>query len=362
MIDTPAQLQKRSERKFPCGLTVTTLWGAGICLAAAAGLLVSCASAKHEAAGATVPRLVWPPPPDAPYVVYLRSITQPADVQIKSPALKRLVNWVTGMGVGEGKLVNPFGLALDESGSLCITDTGANVVCLYDEAGKKWHRWDRAGKIRFVAPVAVAKKGDVLFVADSGLARVLAFNTTGQLLFQINHDLGRPVGLAILNDRLYVADVGRHCIAVFDLNGNFIFRFGRHGADPGDFNYPTHASADGQGHLLVTDSMNSRVQIFDADGHFLSAIGSAGDTSGHFGRPKGVAVDKLGHIYVMDALYNNVQIFDPSGKLLLILGGSGIAPGEFALPNGIAISADNRIYVADCLNHRIQVFQYIGPS
>jgi DNA-binding beta-propeller fold protein YncE len=362
MSDTPGQFQKRSERKFPGRLTVTSLLGAGICLVAAAGLVVSCASAKHKVVEAGVPKPVWPPPPDAPYVVYVRSIGQPADVQIKSSAFKRVVNWITGMGVGEGKLINPFGIALDDSGSLCITDTGANVVCLYDEAGKKWHRWDSAGKIRFVAPVAVAKKGDVLFVADSGLAQVLAFNTAGKLLFQINHDLGRPSGLAILGDRLYVADVGRHCVAVFDLNGNFIFRFGTHGTGPGEFNYPTHASADGQGHLLVTDSMNSRVQVFNADGHFLSAIGSAGDTSGHFGRPKGVAVDRLGHIYVMDALFNNLQIFDPSGKLLLIVGGSGTAPGEFALPNGIAIGADNRIYVADCLNRRIQVFQYIGPS
>jgi DNA-binding beta-propeller fold protein YncE len=359
MTAAPRPFQKRSGWRFPAGASLLI---AGICLAAAAGLVVSCASTKHEAADIHAPNPAWPPPPDAPYVVYLRSFSQPSDVQIKSSSVKRFVNWVTGMGVGEGKLVNPFGLALDESGGLCITDTGANAVCLYDEVGKKWHRWDSAGKIHFVAPVAVAKKGDTVFVADSGLAQVLAFNPAGKLLFQINHDCGRPSGLAILGNRLFVTDVNQHCVAVFDLQGNFIFRFGRRGVNPGEFNFPTHASADAHGRLFVTDSMNGRVQAFDAGGHFLFAIGSPGDTSGHFGRPKGVAVDQFGHVYVVDALFNNLQIFDLSGKLLLIVGGSGTAPGEFALPNGIAIGADNRIYVADSLNHRIQVFQYIGPS
>jgi sugar lactone lactonase YvrE len=359
MTDAPRPFPKRSRWGFPAAAVLLI---AGICLATAAGLVVSCASTNHATADIHSPAPAWPPPPDAPCVVYLRSFSQPADVQIKSSAFKRFVNWATGLGEGEGKLVNPFGLALDDSGSLCITDTGANMVCLYNETGKKWQRWDSAGKIHFVAPVAVAKKGDILFVADSALAQVLAFNTAGKLLFQINHDLGRPAGVAILGDRLFVTDVGQHCVAVFDLRGNFIFRFGRRGVNPGEFNFPTHALADAHGRLFVTDSMNGRVEAFDAEGHFLFAIGSAGDTSGHFGRPKGVAVDKFGHVYVMDALFNNLQIFDLSGKLLLILGGSGTAPGEFALPNGIAIGADNRIYVADSLNHRIQVFQYIGPS
>ena len=348
-------------RSLPPGLQLAYVPVALIFLGLALGLVVSCASVDSTAA-AHAPSPSWPPPPDTPYVTYLSSISQPADVAIKASAFKRFVNWVTGMGVGEGRLLNPVGVTSDASGNVCFTDTGANVVCCYNEAAKKWGRWDRAGKIHFAAPVAVAKKGEVLYVADSGLDQVLVFDTAGKGLFSINHDLGKPSGLAILGDRLFVTDVARHCVTVFDLSGHYIFRFGQRGIKPGEFNYPTHISADASNRLWVTDAMNGRVQGFTAEGKWLATIGSAGDTSGHFGRPKGVAVDALGHVYVADALFNNIQVFDQVGKLLLVIGQSGARPGEFALPNGIAIGADNRIYVADSLNHRIQVLRYVGPS
>jgi DNA-binding beta-propeller fold protein YncE len=305
---------------------------------------------------------VWPPPPDQARVIYVRSITQPADVGIRGNALRRFANWFAGTATDDKRLVNPFGIALDESGGFCVTDTGANRVCYFDAANRRWQQWDHAGNVRFVAPVAVAKKGGVIFVADSALGEVVALDTEGRLLFEIKQGVVRPSGLAILGEQLYVSDAGCHCVAVFDLRGNRLSNFGERGTGPGEFNFPTHIAADSHGHLLVTDSLNSRVQVFDADGKYESEFGSAGDTSGHFGRPKGVAADSFGHIYVADAVFDNIQVFDLSGRLLLSLGETGTGPGEFGLPNGIAISPDNRIYVTDPGNHRVQVFQYVGQQ
>jgi DNA-binding beta-propeller fold protein YncE len=305
---------------------------------------------------------VWPPPPDAARVVYVQSITQPADVGIRGNALKRFANWFTGSAGGDKRLVNPFGIALDENGGFCVTDTGANRVCYYDAAKRRWQQWDHAGNVHFAAPVAAAIKGGVIFVADSALGEVVALDTEGKLLFEIKQGVARPSGLAILGEQLYVSDAGCHCVAVFDLHGNRISNFGERGTGPGQFNFPTHIAADSRGHLLVTDSLNSRVQVFDANGKYESEFGSAGDTSGHFGRPKGVAADSFGHIYVADAMFDNIQVFDLSGRLLLSLGVTGSGPGEFGLPNGIAISPDNRIYVTDPGNHRVQVFQYVGQQ
>jgi len=304
----------------------------------------------------------WPPLPDVARVVFVRSITQPADVGIKGSALKRFANWFVGSAGDDKRLVNPFGIALDESGGFCVTDTGANRVCRFDAANQRWQQWDHIGNIHFAAPVAVAEKGGIIFVADSALGEVVAFDLTGKLQFEIKQGLTRPSGLAILGNQLYVSDAGCHCVGVFDLQGNRVTNFGERGTGPGEFNFPTHITADNQGHLLVTDSLNSRIQVLDASGKYLSEIGSAGDTSGHFGRPKGVAVDTFGHIYVADAVFDNLQIFDLSGRLLLSIGQTGTGPGEFGLPNGIAIGADNRIYVTDPGNHRIQVFQYVGQQ
>jgi DNA-binding beta-propeller fold protein YncE len=302
----------------------------------------------------------WPPPPAEPYVVYVRSISRPADIGAKPAVMSRLTTWVTGTDRDSSDAVRPFGLALDQAGNLLVTDTEANSVSYLDRAKKKWLRWESAGKTRFRSPVGIARHGSTFFVADSALGKVIAFDEQQRLLFEMTRELERPSGLALHGERLFVADAQRHQIVVFDVRGQFLSKFGRRGSGPGEFNFPTHVNVDAGGRILVTDSLNYRIQVFNADGSFLRIIGSAGDGPGHFGRPKGVAVDQAGHIYVADALFDNVQIFDGAGRLLLTWGETGSEAGMFWMPNAIAISRANEIYVADTFNHRIQVFQYTG--
>jgi len=305
------------------------------------------------------PAPVWPPPPAAPAVIYERDISAPADIGVRASVFSRMADWITGIGKVKGRLVNPFGLALDDAGNLLVTDTGANAVCFLDLSHKKWLRWESVGKLRFQSPVAVARHGETFFVADSALGKVIAFDAKGKLQFEITNGLVRPSGLALLGGRLYVADAGQHQVLIFDVAGKFISKFGQRGDGPGEFNFPTHINTDAAGLVYVTDSLNCRIQVFAADGQFLRAFGSTGDGPGHFSRPKGVAVDPAGHVYVVDAVFDNVQVFDGQGRLLMDWGGSGQAPGEFWLPNAIVIGRDNEIYVADSFNHRVQVFRYI---
>ena len=63
-------------------------------------------------------------------------------------------------------------------------------------------------------------------------------------------------------------------------NRRFISEFGRRGAGPGEFNFPTHINVDAAGRVYVTDSLNCRIQVFDASGQFQRAFGSAGDGAG----------------------------------------------------------------------------------
>jgi DNA-binding beta-propeller fold protein YncE len=322
-----------------------------------------CAQVQHPPISSSpqAKPLVWPSPPEVARIGYVQTILRPADIGMKLSAFTRFGHWITGSEKGNEPFLKPFGLALDENENICLTDTGANAVCYYERPKKKWHRWTKIGNVRLASPVAIAKRGGTLFVADSVLARIIAFREDGKLLFQITNHLGRPSGVVILNDRLFVADAQRHVIVVFNLNGDFQREFGRRGIGRGEFNFPTHLAVDGRGNLVVTDSMNARVQILDADGNYKGEIGNIGDSPGHFGRPKGTAVDSLGNVYVLDGLFDNLQIFDHAGRLLLNFGETGGQPGQFWLANGIAITRENEILVADSYNHRIQVFKYVGP-
>ena len=304
----------------------------------------------------------WPPPPAEPRVVYVRDIARPSDIGAKPSVFSQLANWITGAGQEKGALSKPFGLALDDAGNLVVTDTGANAVCVLDFAQKKWSRWESAGKNRFKSPVAAVRHGQTLFVADSALGKVIAFDEKGRLQFEITQELERPAGLALFGEKLFVADSQRHQVVVFDVRGKFISKFGRRGGGPGEFNFPTHVSADATGRIYVTDSLNHRIQIFDANGQFVRAFGSAGNGPGFFSRPKGVAADHFGHVYAVDAVFDNVQVFDEQNRLLMNWGEGGQGPGEFWLPNAIVISRDGDIYVADSYNHRIQVFRYLGKE
>jgi hypothetical protein len=325
--------------------------------------LISCARQHSPAPPATpAKQLVWPEPPDTARVAYVQSVQRPADIGIKLSAFKRFGHWLTGSEKGNEALMKPFGLSLDENDNLCLTDTGANAVCFYDRAKKKFQRWDKIGPWHFIAPVAAVHSKEVFYVADSGLGRIIAFNEAGKLVFETTNHLARPSGLVLFQDQLFVADAQLHRVVVFDRQGHFQSQFGRRGVAEGEFNFPTHIAADGRGNLLVTDSINQRIQIVDTHGQFKGQLGSAGDSPGHFSRPKGVAADSFGHIYVVDALFDNIQIFDDAGRLLLNLGETGGGAGEFWLPNGIAISRNNEIYVADSYNHRLQILKYIGPS
>jgi streptogramin lyase len=350
--------ETRNPKSEKAGLNTLARWSALVALLPMF-LLTACVSVKEGSAAAKPAERVWPEAPAEPHVAYVQSIHQPGDAGVRWSGAKRFSHWLFGADKGQGNLVRPFGVSLDEADNLCIADTGAAMVCFLDRGRKTWQSWDKVGAMDLSSPVALVKQKNTFFVADSGLRKVLAFDAKGRPLFECTQPMTRPSGLAIAGDKLFVADAGEHRILVFDLNGKYLTAFGKRGTEPGEFNYPTHLATDAKGRLYVTDSMNFRIQVFDAAGHYENSIGSVGDSSGSLSRPKGVAVDRDGNVYVVDALFDNLQIFDQSGQFLLAVGEAGEAAGEFWMPAGIAVSREGLIYVADSYNRRIQVFKHL---
>ncbi len=307
--------------------------------------------------------MVWPPPPAAARIRFVRTIAEPRDLGIEKSFFGRLVDAVTGKKAGH--LIRPTGIA-ERDGLLYVADSGAQAVWIFDPANQRSATITSVNGANLVSPVAVAVRPDgSFFVADSYLKKVFLLDREGKFLRTVAEDgIERPAALAYdeTNDRLYVADSAGQRIDVFTSDGARVTAWGSRGLGDGEFNFPSYLALERSGVLLVTDALNYRVQAFDRDGKFLWKIGHEGDGSGDFASPKGVAADSDGHLYVVDALFDTVQIFNAEGGLLLSFGDRGTAPGKFWLPEGAFIDRQDRIYVADSFNRRIQVFEFLGTS
>ena len=324
----------------------------------AALLFVGDGSLAAEAAGPAGQGIAWPPPPAQARIRYVRSIATPADWGVTPNVFARLVDMLTGET--QLRFVRPTGVAVRDK-VLFVADPGVPALFVLDAERNEARQVSDAGGALLLSPVAVAPgPADTVFVADSALKVIIAFDRGGRPVRRISHpDLMRPAAVAYdgKSDRLYVADSQAHRIAVFSASGEFRQAFGTRGSGDGEFNAPTHVALTRDGDLLVTDALNHRIQAFDAAGRFLRKLGGAGDGAGSFAAPKGVAADGRGRIYVADALFDAVQIFKPDGALLLGFGEQGTRPGQFSLPGGLYMDAQDTLYVADSYNRRIQVFE-----
>lgn len=319
--------------------------------------------AKEQTAAA--PDLVWPSPPLQPRIRYLGSVANPEDIGRKKGFWRKVWDFIRGEEADE-QVARPMAVAVDGRDRLLVADTLRGRVHIFDRRQGEYSHLRGSDMESMRLPIGLAVDGqDNIYVADGELNKIFVFRPDGEFdrMLATTPWLKRPSALAIdrARQRLYVVDTPAHDIKVLDLpSGTIRSVIGSRGVERGQFNFPTFATLDRQGRLVVTDSMNMRIQIFDAEGQLVSVFGKNGDGSGDFSAPKGVALDSEGHVYVADAGFDNIQVFDETGKLLLFWGTSGQDAGEFWLPAGLLIDAQDRIYVADSYNKRVQIFQYLG--
>lgn len=307
-------------------------------------------------------KLIWPPPPEEPRIVYVSSYKGESDFKRKG-----LFETILGEAVISTELEKPYGVtAYGEK--IYVTDTQIGVVFVFDLKEQKvsFMGHKDLGKLALPAGVAVSSEG-IIFVSDAKQKRVFGYDSNGNLKIALGKkdEFQNPGGIAINNDigRLYIVDSYGHKVHVYSTKGEPLFTFGTRGGGDGEFNYPTNIAINrNTGDVYIVDTQNFRVQVFDKDGNFIKRFGQVGDMPGTFTRPKGIGIDSEGHIYVADAAFDNLQIFNDEGQILLFIGGPGHEPGYFWLPAGVYVDEKDRIYIVDSFNHRVQVFQYLSEN
>jgi DNA-binding beta-propeller fold protein YncE len=331
--------------------------------------LLSCApSFKANIDHALAGSIVWPGPPEDPKIQYAWTLYSFV------PEGENLADYIFGSERDSAAylaffpyMMRPYGLHVDSDKRMYIVDQGPPRVTVVGLENLDVRHFGFEGEGRLLMPIDVTLDDERrIYVTDSEAKNIKIYNQSGDFVgfFAGKAVFKRPTGITYERNSksIFILDTAEHKVFVFDTRGNRRFSFGRRGSGDGEFNYPTHITSDRDGKIYITDAMNFRIQIFTNKGQFISQIGKQGDTYADLDRPKGIAVDTEGHVYIADMAQDMIKIFNQEGKLLLFFGDAGRIPGKFMMPAGIFIDDNNIIYVADTYNMRIQAFRYLGES
>jgi DNA-binding beta-propeller fold protein YncE len=260
--------------------------------------------------------------------------------------------------------------AVPGSGTVYLSDSGRNLVYLFTEKGRLVKTIGAAGDnapglFERLLGLAVGKEGQ-LYAVDPGHGYVYVMDQEGSLMGTHKLPLPKEGKTGFVDTtpgpagRIYAVDNFNSSIAVLEEN-RLVETFGGAGFLEGELSSPTFCARDGEGRLLVSDTMNGRVQVFDASGNFVRSFGTNGQGLGKFARPKGIAVDEEGWIYVADSWQNLIQVFDGEGRFEAVLTDESGELLDLGSPNGIAVDG-NRIYIAERLSRRLQIRELLDEQ
>ena len=312
-------------------LTVRSTRRAVILLTVVFGALAAgCASTNPKADVA-----YFPPPPASPRIAHLKSFNRLGELV---PLRRSLVDILSGRRF-DPQVVAPGGVAYAK-GHLYLCDTYAGVVHDWDLGHGKAERIGVSSDAGLARPVAVAVDDrGIIYVADTARAEVIAYQADGTLLRRItptDREVFRPVALAVAGPKLYVADAATHQVDIFSTeDGQYLLSFGRPGAEPGQFHFPTGIAVAHSGRVLVAEMMNARVQVFDDLHKPILAMGQPGDRYGDMGKPRHLVVGPDGTVFITDSHFARVHLFNERGQLLMLLGGDRDDAGGTPMPVGV---------------------------
>ncbi|MHC4655994.1 MAG: Ig-like domain-containing protein [Planctomycetota bacterium] len=175
---------------------------------------------------------------------------------------------------------NPEGIALDGDNNIYIADTGGNCIHKYDSGGTLDATFGNSGSVcgsgsgegQFDGPWGIAVDwSGYIYVTDSGNDRVQIFEPDGQFdsewgeLGSGDGQLDNPTGFCLFgSSEIYLADTGNDRIQNLSAKTGYYYGgIGENGDNSGQFDNLQDACYDLQfDQLIVADTDNDRIQIF----------------------------------------------------------------------------------------------------
>jgi hypothetical protein len=247
----------------------------------------------------------------------------------------------------------PWGVAVDSSGSVFISDSGNHRI----------RKIDAAGVIS-----TIAGTGAGTFGGDGGLA-------TAAKLFH-------PIGLQVDNTgAVLVADTYNHRVRKIDAAGVITTIAGTGSAGfTGDGGLATAAklaspwdvAIDAAGSVFIADYGNCRIRKVTA-GTITTVAGGAGcgfagdggpATSAKLAYPVAVTVDSSNVIHISEVSIHRIRTFTVGGSIQTAAGtgtagfsgdGGPAAAAQLSSPWAVAAGPDDAVYIVDTTNNRVRL-------
>lgn len=145
------------------------------------------------------------------------------------PNLNVVRNYISKMPT----LEKPFGIAVDKSGSVYVSDMANDVVLKLNQFNmvEKSIGYKGIGEGGLLGPkYLLLDEDENLYVVDSGNKRINKYNKEGNILFSFGNTgefrLESPAGLYYENGKLYVCDKKLNTVLIFDKSGNYLESIG----------------------------------------------------------------------------------------------------------------------------------------
>jgi len=253
-------------------------------------------------------------------------------------------------------------IATDSQRRIVVTEPDTRSVHVLDFVNRKYTRIDGVKDGKMLSPFGVAVDADDnLYVTDLKRGMIDVFSARGKFKKYIGNykcegvfQLPNSIAIDRASGRIYLSDTLRHLVFILDHNGKELFRIGKRGGGtgPSEFRLPTDLALHGH-ELFVLDRRNKRIEVFSFEGRYKREFQPDGFD---VGSATGMALDSQGLIYLLfDVGY--VEVFNPQGEPLFRFGHYGIEPGELKNSQAIYIDSSDRIYVTDTGNLRVEIFQ-----
>jgi sugar lactone lactonase YvrE len=225
---------------------------------------------------------------------------------------------------------SPFGIAVDRTGKVYVTNDGTGELTTYDSNGRRTSL--TISGLNEPRGVAVDASGKI-YVASFADGTVTTYTANGKPTTPKISGLGDPVGVAVdSSGKIFVTNMSTNTLTTFKPDGTRTTP-----TITKNLSDPLFVAVDGRGKIYVTNQTDGILTTYKSNGQPASPSIESGLVT-----PRGIAVDSNGKILVanfghyaalrQDSIPNSIAAFLPNGKQVTPTITSGIAG-----PLGIAL-------------------------